>query len=418
MRVYVQSEGCSANFSEGEQIKGILSKKHELTDRDSAEVIVLNICTVKGDSRALKEIREALGHNFKRIVISGCVTEKIMKETEHERVSIVTTKNIDRIEEALENRTVLKDERKIVKLGLPRKRDNKTIGIVQIASGCLDNCAYCSTKQTKGTLYSFPEEQILEEVKRTVEEGCKEIWITAQDTACYGFDKGTDIAELLEKIAEIPGEFQVRVGMGNPRHLKKYKKRLIQAMKHPKIFKFMHLPVQSGSNAVLRRMQRGHSADDYEQLVNELREEIPDMTISTDIIVGYPGETEKEFEESTALIERTRPDVLNISRFAARPGTKAAEMDGQINGGASKERSRKLTKIFEHIAHEQNKRWEGWEGEIIIDEKGKKGTMTGRNNAYKTVVVEGEHEIGTRMKVRIKEAHMYYLEGSLKHNHV
>jgi MiaB/RimO family radical SAM methylthiotransferase len=245
-------------------------------------------------------------------------------------------------------------------------------------------------------------------VEKCVADGCKEIWITGQDTCCYGFDRGTNLARLLKMVVDVPGDFKVRVGMGNPRHVPKYLAELVEVMKHPKIFKFLHIPVQAGNNEVLKAMRRGHTVETFIDIVNAVRKEIPEMTISTDIIVGYPTETEEQFEDTLKLVENVKPDVINIARFSPRPGTAAATMQGQVHGNVMKERSRQLTDVYRKVSAERNKQWLGWEGEVIVDEKVKEG-VSARNYAYKTIVIRKDIPLGTVLKVKITEASTYFL---------
>jgi MiaB-like tRNA modifying enzyme len=415
MKVYVTSEGCSANFAEGEMIKGLLEKNHEIINSlENANAAIINICTVKGDYRSIKQIQTIHNnHPNIKIIITGCITDEVIKEVERfdPDVSVITTYNINKIEEALNKKLILKEKNKLIKLSMPRKRDNPLIGIVQICSGCLDFCAYCSTKLAKGTLFSYPEDEIIKECKTLIDDNCKELWITAQDTCCYGSDTGSDLAKLLKKITKLDGQFKIRVGMGNPRHVKKFINEFVDIMQHPKIFKFVHIPVQAGSNSELKRMQRGHTVEDFIDLTTALRTTIPDITISTDIIVGFPEETDDEFQASVNLIKKIKPDVLNISRFASRPGTKAAIMPHQIHGRDSKERSRVLTEEFKKIAKENKHKWLNKKQKIIIDEKDK--ANMGRNDYYVPVAIEGDYPLGTILEVQIIDSTTHCLKGKV-----
>jgi len=183
---------------------------------------------------------------------------------------------------------------------------------------------------------------------------------------------------------------------------------LINAMKHEKMFKFLHLPAQSGSDDVLKNMNRFYNVGDYKEIVEGVKKEIPKITIATDIIVGFPGETDEQFEDSVKLIKKTMPDIVNISRFGVRPGTPAAEMK-QLPTEVKKERSRELTKVVQETGLKRNQKWIGWEGEVLIDEHGTKNDFVGRNFAYKPVVVKGEHELGDVVNVKIKSATNSYL---------
>jgi len=413
MKVHVKSFGCSANHAEAEIIKGQYS--NDLVDEKEADMVVLNICTVKGDHTALREIRKIKQqYPDKKLTITGCVTPSIVEPIKQidPDVRLVNTHHITNLTQLVNTKTDALHHAKPIKLLKPRVRMNPVVGIVPISSGCLDACAFCSTRIVKGTLFSFPPEIIVNEVRKCVEDGCKEIWITGQDTCCYGFDRKTNLAELLRQIVEVPGDYKIRVGMGNPRHVPKYLIELVEIMKHPKIFKFLHLPVQAGNNRVLKAMRRGHTVETFVDIVETIRKEIPEMTISTDLIVGYPTETKEEYEETLQLVRAVGIDVVNIARFVARPGTPAAVMEGQIDGKEKKERSRKLREVHREVAKEMHKKWLNWEGEVIIDEKLKEG-VCGRNYAYKPIVINEELPLGTKVRVKIKEVKPYCLLGEV-----
>ncbi len=317
-KIFVKTFGCSANFSDSEIMRGLLKDAgFDFSDDALADIIIINICTVKGDSTALKYIRKTHElYPYKKIIIAGCITKEIIPKIREflPDASFINTHNIQEIvsvvEETLHNNPVCifaKD--KCRKILVPRVRRNKIIGIVQVAKGCINSCNYCSTKLIKGDLLSFSVEDIVEDVKKLVADGCKEIWLTAQDTSCYGFDIKTNLPKLLEEVCSIEGDFFVRIGMGNPKHFKNYTKELIQAFKHPKMFKFLHIPAQSGNNQILEAMNRGYTVEEFENIVQEFRKEIPNITISTDIIVGFPDETNEQFQDSVNLIKKIKPEV-------------------------------------------------------------------------------------------------------------
>jgi MiaB-like tRNA modifying enzyme len=216
---------------------------------------------------------------------------------------------------------------------------------IAICSGCLGSCAYCATKLAKGKLKSYSIAEIVAAVKKAVENGAKKILLTAQDTGVYGQDIGTNLPELLKAIVEIPRNFELRLGMMNPKCALKFAGELIEIYKSPKIIKFIHVPVQAGSNAVLKKMNRDYTVEDFEKLVAKLRKGIPQLVFSTDVICGFPEETEEQFGETIALIKRVKPDVLNISKFYPRPGTAAMKLK-LLHTRIVKERSRKLAKLF------------------------------------------------------------------------
>ncbi len=411
-KIFVKTFGCSANIAEGEIIKGQFSEQISENEKD-ADTIILNICTVKGDKKttdAIKKIKKK--YPDKKIVITGCIIPEIVKSIKKIKPDaiFVDTHNILKIKEHISEKTDAIKYSRTLKILQPRIRENPAIGIVPISTGCLDMCAYCSTRLIKGALFSFPPEDIEKEVKKCVSDGCREIWITGQDTCCYGFDRKTNLAELLNRLVQIPGNFRIRVGMGNPRHLSKYIDKFIKVMKHDKLFKFLHLPLQAGNDNVLKAMNRGHNVQEFRELITKIKKEIPDITLSTDLIVGYPGETEEQFNDTLEIVKEIQFDVVNISRYAERPGTASAKLKGQVHGNIRKARSRKLTQLQKEIAKKKNEKWIGWEGDAIIDTK-VKGGVSGRNYAYKSIFIPEDLKMGSIVKVKATKAHARFLTG-------
>ncbi|MEM3789255.1 MAG: radical SAM protein, partial [Candidatus Bathyarchaeia archaeon] len=245
--------------------------------------------------------------------------------------------------------------------------------------------------------------------------GVREFWLTSQDTACYGRDIGTNLAELIEAVCAVDGDFKVRVGMMTPNMALGILENLIEAYKNKKVFKFLHLPVQSGDNHVLEKMRRFYTIADFKRIVNTFRAAFPEITIATDIICGFPGENGKAFENTLQLIMDVKPDIVNISKFFARPGTPAAAMHDAVPFSETKRRSATLSGLAFKIAFERNRGWVGWEGEVLIDEVGKvAGSWVGRNFAYKPIVVRSaENLLGRVVHVKIYDASLTYLEGSI-----
>jgi len=426
-KIYIKTHGCSNNFSESEAMAGILSKDgFEIVDGPSdADVIILNVCTVKGEVIALKSIRQVKEqYPYKKIVIAGCITPKLANEVKEigPDMSLISTHNISNIRSVVEE--TMNDDpveelsmNQNPKIGLPRKRRNPIVGIIPISSGCNQGCSYCSVILIKGKLLSYLEDKIIAEAKACLKEGCKELWITSQDTVNYGLDKEekSRLPELIKKICELEGDFMIRLGMMNPTLLIPVADEMVSAFNNPKVFKFLHIPVQSGSDIILQKMNRKYTVEQFKELISKFRNAVNDLTISTDIIVGFPGETDMQFQESLALIKEIKPDVLNISRYIPRPGTKAYEMENPVDGNTAKERSITMTNTFDWIALDNNKKWKGWEGSIVVDEKGKKGTGTfvGRNLSYKPVVVEGEFNLGDKLKVKIVDTTTWDLRGQV-----
>jgi len=353
--VYIENYGCTANYDDGAIMAGLLLEANHniVKDVDEADVIVINSCAVKNVTvnRISTQIEKL---NYKKMIITGC-----MPVSENERLnkiapnaSLVSSQNIvdivDVVNKVFEGeQIVLTNKNKKSKVGLPKYTEDKFASI-QISQGCKSFCRFCSTKLAKGDLVSYSKEEIVNEVKKYFNLGYKRINLTSTDNGCYGFELGYNLADLLNEIVKINGEFTIRVGMANPQHLKFFTDKLVECYKNNKIMKFLHIPVQAGSNKVLKEMRRDYTIEEFKEIVNKFRKEIPGITISTDIIVGYPTETEEDFNETVKLVEELKFEVMNISKFALRPGTYASKLK-QLPTQEIKKRSTILTEVYNGI---------------------------------------------------------------------
>jgi threonylcarbamoyladenosine tRNA methylthiotransferase CDKAL1 len=419
--------GCSANQAETEIMSGILSEKgYILVDKpQDSDIAIINICTVKGDKTAINNIKEVQRkvQRHTRLVIAGCIPptrDKVFREVAP-YAAFVKTDNITKIGEVVEellkdNPLSLMTRNDEIKINLPSKRQNKNIAIIPINNSCNDACSFCGVKLIKGKLLSYPEEQILKNIKKVLAEGTKEIWITSQDTGAYGIDTEGKclLPKLINKITAIPVDFKLRVGMFNPMNIVDVEKELLESYKHPKVFKFAHIPLQAGSNKILRSMKRRYTKEQFINLIKLFRK-IPNLTFATDIIVGFPGETEEDFQETIEVCKLTKPEVMHISRFQEIPNTAATLLKNKIHPRHSKERSRSLTKIRYEIAAEQNKKWLNQEFEcIVVDINETKGDFIAHNESYLQVIIRSDLDLlGKKVKVRITETDKHYLIGEL-----
>jgi len=302
------------------------------------------------------------------------------------------------------------------KLDLPRIKSNPVVSVVPINYGCLGSCAYCCVVFARGRLRSHSIKEVADRVQSDVLGGAREVWVTSQDTACYGRDFHSDLAELLEALNDLSGDFKIRVGMMTPNMIIDIQNRLIEAFKSDKVFKFLHLPVQSGDDETLRCMRRFYTTAEFKGIVGSFRAQFPDLTLATDVIVGFPGETAEAFEKTLKLLEELKPDVTNVSKFFARPKTSAAQMqEGLVAQEDIKRRSTAAAELAKRISLDRNLRWVGWVGEVLVDEKGKvEGSWVGRNFAYKPVVVKSpENLLGKTVRVKVVEASITYLKGEI-----
>ena len=418
-KIWVESYGCSASFADAEMISGlIVNGGHVLADSSrDADLNLIVTCSVK-DATANKMVNRIKKLKSKPLVVAGCLAKAEPKSVQKfsPNASLMGPNSIGKTLQIID--TTLAGKKKIeledsdvTKTGLPKVRLNPIVGIVEIASGCMSECTFCQTKLARGDLQSYRLGDIVRQVTHEVQDGCKEIWLTSTDNGCYGLDIGTSLPELVNKVAEIPHDFMIRVGMMNPMYMPKIKNDLVESFENSKVFKFLHVPVQSGSNKILHEMKRGHTAETFRDIVNRVRTRFPRFTISTDIIVGFPGETEDDFAETIQLIKETRPDVVNLSRYSQRPGTKAAEMV-QIQVSEVKARSKKIFDLINRIALQNNQDWIGWTGQVLFDEK-TDDLVRGRNFAYKPVFVEEPVKIGDTVQVTINRATNHGLYGTI-----
>ncbi|MEM0096605.1 MAG: tRNA (N(6)-L-threonylcarbamoyladenosine(37)-C(2))-methylthiotransferase [Candidatus Bathyarchaeia archaeon] len=425
-RVFLKSFGCSTNLADGEVMAGCLAEAgyilvNSLAD---ADVIVYNTCAVKGptENRMIELLKRV--PKSKKLVVVGCLPlinfERLQREAAFNGVAgpALGEKIVDIVRTVLMGEKVLAledAERAKPSLKLPRVRINPVVGIIPISYGCLGSCAYCCVLFARGRLRSYTVDEITERVKLDLAGGVREFWLTSQDTACYGLDIGTSLPELLRAVCGVDGDFKVRVGMMTPNMALRILDKLIEAYRDEKIFKFLHIPVQSGDNEVLMRMRRFYTVEDFKQIVNAFREAFPEVTIATDVICGFPGETHDAFEKTLRLLEEVKPDIVNVSKFFARPRTLAAKMDGTVPFSEIKERSSMLSGLALKIALEKNMRWIGWDGEVLIDERGTvPNSWVGRNFAYKPVVVKNAANLlGTVVRVKVSKAFPTHLEGEI-----
>lgn len=410
MRYFVESYGCTMNFGEGEQLsKKMESLGHTRVDSpDEADIVILNTCTVV-DTTEKKMIHRMgeLKQEGKEIIVTGC-----MAKVQPKRISI-------RLPESM---IIPPDQYDLFSgkvesaFGCAPCTETYEFGasaILPIAQGCLGNCSYCITRFARGVLKSYQEDELLNEFKSMLDSGVKEILVTAQDTACYGRDMDTDLPTLLRRFLEFEGEYRIRIGMMNPNNLDRILDDLMDVMEDERVYRFLHIPVQSGSNSVLERMRRHYTVDRFMGIVNRLRERYPDISIATDLITGFPGETERDHEKSIKLIKDLHADTVNITRFSVRPGTDAATMKNQIHGNISKERSTELTETKMSVEGDINSTLIGQRYRALVTENGRPGTMIARNRNYRPIGIEADIPIGTFIDVEITGSAPTHLVGRI-----
>lgn len=426
-KIYISSYGCSANTAGAEVMKGLLAHHgfQLVSSHEESDLNIINTCIVKRptEHRMIYRIRE-LRTQGKPLIVAGCMPKaepEILKRICPE-ASLLGPASVEKIVEAaiatLQGRRVveLEDYNGSRRL-LPRVRRNPLVGIVEIASGCLGACTYCIVRYARGRLRSHPIASIVEEVKQALREGCKELWLTSQDTACYGIDRGVRLPELLDRVCAVEGDFLVRVGMMNPFYAEGMVEDLINSFRDRKVFKFLHLPIQSASPRLLKLMGRGYSPETPLEIIGRFRHAFPELSLSTDVIVGFPTEEEDDFQETLSFLKKVEPDVVNVSKYGARPRTPASKMK-DLPSRVVKERCRVMMETVRELTLRRNRRWLGWRGPCLIDEKAVKGDgWMGRNPAYKPLVIASPKPLlGKIVHVEVVDATNTYLRGEIIQN--
>jgi MiaB-like tRNA modifying enzyme len=415
MKIYLEVYGCTANKSDASLIKGILRENsHEIVENiDEADSIVLITCTVidTTEQRMLSRLK-IFKKTGKNVIVAGCMASI---QTELIR-SILPDAKLLPPQYSYQIIDILRDKK-------PSFIDkNKTLfskyyedvtAPVSIAEGCALSCSYCITSLARGKLKSYPMDEIVQDVCSAIRQGCKEIQLTAQDTSSYGLDSGRDLCELLIDLSKIKGDYRIRVGMMNPYTALKNIDSIIKGFDDLKIYKFLHIPVQTGDNDILKKMNREYTVEDFLKIIKKFREKYPNITVSTDVIVGFPTETDKQFQHTIDLLKTVKTDITNITRYSARPHTTAKTMKGRVKTEIAKERSKILTELCSTISKENNLKHVGKKYNALITEKGKNNTFVGRTENYKPVVIKEEVEIGRFIPVKVTEAAATYLVGSI-----
>ncbi len=418
-KILIETYGCTLNQADSGIMKTLLTLQgHEVTEgkydsrKQDYDCVIVNTCTVKTptEQKILHRLKEAKEKGNK-LIVTGCMASAnkdiIFKTVPN--ASLLSTSNVSSIAYAVseieKGRQVILDKYnstdKMLFYGMGGAAG--TIAKIPISEGCLSSCSFCETKYARGPLNSFSEELIIKAVQTCVNRGAKEIELTSQDTGAYGRDKKTNIAELVSKISGIEGDFKVRIGMLNPEHLNKYFDQLLDTYKSEKIYKFIHLPVQSGSNRVLRDMKRNYTIEEFEGYVKEIKEKVKGIGIETDVIVGYPTESSEDFEQSNDMLERIKPMVTNISKFGSRPHAVASKLK-QIGNLEMKKRSTEMARKVRAMQKTEREKLIGSVQKALITENN--GTsLLGRNAGYMAIAVNGSHaKIGSYIDVKITGA--------------
>ena len=429
--IFIHTFGCTANQNNSEIMAGLLSQAGFLitNNEELADIIILNTCVVKSktESKIKRRIQDLKSKN---IIVAGCMPEtdiKALKKLNKNLIFLGTHhfKNIVKIigdyqERKLDDRQQNKyieinDEEK---LNLPKVPQNKLISIHQISEGCLGECSYCKTRLAKGKLFSYEKESIIKSIESDLQNGAKEIWLTSQDCASYGLDKNKEksrLPELLKDILGLKHNFKLRLGMMNPNNVLSILNELIEIYKNKKMYKFLHIPIQSASNTILKHMNRFYKIEDAEKIIISFQKQIPDITIATDIIVGYPTETQEDNKQNLEFIKKFKPSVLNLSKFSSHKQTPSGKLK-ELSNKIVKQRTAELMKEHRVTAQENKKVFLNKQVEVFIDKKISENLYEARDENYNIVLLKTcKENLGKNISAIIKEAGVHHMKGEQNH---
>tara|TARA_Y100001970_G_scaffold275995_1_gene378060 strand:+ start:715 stop:1938 length:1224 start_codon:yes stop_codon:yes gene_type:complete len=404
--IWFEGYGCTAN--QGETIE-MRDRANELGHRiasnpEIAETIVLGTCTVleSTQNKMEKRISELMDQG-KNVIVSGCMATadaKVLGEKFPE-APLVSPGDLEGLGDLI-GRGGCK----------PEKFDSPLAAILPISSGCLGRCTYCATVRARGRVTSRSVNDIFFKAQYAIDSGSKEILLTSQDNGAFGADSNSSLEFLLRELSHLEGDFRLRVGMLNPMLVSGRSEAMAEAWADSRIYKFMHLPIQSGSQKILDSMVRDHTLDEFWEVVNVFRKHYPEMMIITDIITGFPGETDQDHQDTVDLLNALSPDLVNVTRFSPRKGTPASKYK-RVNGRIVKKRSRELTSLRKKLGAKSFKRFVGKQISILTVENQKKGSTLCRDDNYRPVILKKELPLGEFYDVRITDSEYGFMTAVL-----
>src|SRR5262245_4058730 len=433
-KLHIITYGCQMNEYDSERVAGLLrAQRYELCGEPAeADVILLNACSIreKAEEKVFSQLGALKGLKRARpdliIGVMGCMAQ-LQQGRIQERAPYVDlvfgSPAIARVGELLARvrqgeRAVLETgEGPLVKITAKPESAGRLKAFVTVMEGCEKHCTFCVVPTTRGRERSHSPAAILDEIRGLADAGCVEVTLLGQTVNAYGrdLDPPTDLAALLEQVDAIPSIQRIRFTTSNPYNLTT---RLIEAIRDvPKVVEYLHLPLQSGSDDVLARMHRGYTRDRYLELIAEIRAAVPDIAVSTDLIVGFPGETEDDFAQTLDMVERVAYDNAFIFRYSRRPGTPAADMPGQVPDGVKAQRNAVLLEVAGRAAAERSRALRGRVLPVLMDGTSRRDArqLSGRTRCNRVVNVESDDAglVGRVVPVHVTDVLPHSLRGVL-----
>jgi len=422
MKYFIKTYGCKLNHSDSSLMEFFLNKKYEKASSElEADFVVINTCSVV-DATSSKILKEARGlRDMGKIVIfGGCLPEAMKDECERVANGVLVPTNIDKILSVVEsavngnNISIFESTNVDKSLFLKNSKPQDSIsGIVAISEGCLGSCTYCVTRLARKKLISFDSKNIIAQINNLLSSGFKEIQLTSQDLAVYGFDQGSQkLPQLLSDINSLSGNFRVKLGMMNPGWAGKIIDDILIELQGRNFYKFLHIPIQSGDNDLLLKMQRGYNIEDFKLIADKFRDRFSNSILSTDIIVGHPLETDEMFFNTVKVLKEIRPEIIHIFKFSKRPNT-IDEKHKDLPDRIKKDRSRIITKLFHEMNEETNQGFIGKNEEVLVVER-RADSFISRTNSGRAVVLEKNGlKLGDFIKIRVIGSKWNYLVGEI-----
>ncbi len=405
MSIWFEGYGCTANQGETFEMKEHAHHLgHEIaSSSDSAETVVLGTCTVIESTQNKMERRISdLMDQGKQVIVSGCMATADAKilGSKFPEAPLVSPGDIVGLGDLI-GRGGCK----------PEKQDSPLAAILPISSGCLGRCTYCATLRARGRVTSRSVNDIFFKAQYAVDSGSKELLLTSQDNGAFGADSDSSLELLLGELSHLEGDFRLRIGMLNPMLVSGRSDSMAKAWGDSRTYKFMHLPIQSGSQKMLDAMLRDHTLEDFWEVVETFRSYYPEMMITTDIITGFPGETDEDHQSTIALLKRLVPDLVNITRFSPRQGTPAAGYK-RLNGKIVKSRSIELTSLRKKLASQSFGRFVGRKTKVLAVENQKLGSTLCRDDNYRPIIIKEDLSLGEFYDIEITDSDWAYLTAS------
>ena len=406
MSIWFEGYGCTANQGETIEMRDhAIELGHEIAlSSDNAETVVMGTCTVIESTQNKMERRiSELIDQGKNVIVSGCMARGDTKRLNcrFRDAPLVSRGDIDGLGDLI-GRGGCK----------PEKQASPLTSILPISSGCLGRCTYCATLRARGRVTSRSVNDIFFKAQYAIDSGSKELLLTSQDNGAFGADSDSSLESLLTELSHLEGDFRLRVGMLNPMLVAGRSEKMARAWSDNRTYKFMHLPIQSGSQKMLDAMLRDHTLDDFWEVVDTFRSHYPEMMITTDIITGFPGETDEDHQATIDLLRLLLPDLVNITRFSPRTGTPAAKYK-RLNGKIVKNRSKELTTLRQELGAKSFKRFVGRKTSVLSIENQRPGSTLCRDDNYRPIIVKEELPLGEFYDVEIVDSEYAFLTAVL-----